>query len=212
MESMRRMDELARYRQTLSSPAMVLRPKPLASPPEEMTEAERRVLPLVDGLRPLRDVVTQSRLVEFEALEALHHFLELGVVEVSLGAVPTRAPSLATPAVERPAPAPTGGLALALGGFALAGSIVIGLWGTPHLLNRVAVEPAIVEYDPAVASINDVARLTVALEVYRSVHGRYPEDLATLGREGFLPTEEAARDVARFLYQTDGTVYTRLLR
>jgi hypothetical protein len=166
---------------------------------------------LVDGLRPLRDVVVQSKLVEFEALEALHHLLELGVVEVSLGAVPAR-PSLATAPIERPAPAPTGGLALALGGFALAGSLAIGLWATPKLMHRVAVERAIVDYDPAVSSFDDIARLTVALEVYRSVHGRYPEDLATLGREGYLPTEEAARDVARFLYQTDGTVYTRLLR
>jgi hypothetical protein len=141
MESMRRMDEMARIRLTLSNPAMVLRPKPLATPPQEMTDAERRTLPLVDGLRPLRDVVTQSKLVEYEAMEALHHFVELGVVEVSLGAVPPRAPALSTAPIERPAPEPTGALALGVGGFALAASIAIGLWGAPPVMQRMSVQP-----------------------------------------------------------------------
>src|SRR5256712_11407216 len=88
MESMRRLDEIVRYKQTLSSPAMVLRPKALAVPPKDMTGPEQRVLPLVDGLRPLRDIAAQSKLVEFEVYEALHHLLELGVIEVSLGAAP----------------------------------------------------------------------------------------------------------------------------
>ena len=212
MESMRRMDEMARIRQTLSSPAMVLRPKPLATTPEEMTDAERRTLPLVDGLRPLRDVVIQSKLVEYEALEALHHLVEVGVLEVSLGAVPAHSPALATPPIARPAPAATGGLALGLGGFALAGSIALGLWVTPTVMDRLSVEPAIVFYGAETEVTNDAARLTVALEVYRSVRGEYPADLATLGREGFLPTDETARVVARYLYQTDGTVYTRIER
>ena len=38
------------------------------------------------------------------------------------------------------------------------------------------------------------------------------EDLATLGREGFLPTEATTRVVARYFYQTDGVIYTRLER
>jgi hypothetical protein len=212
MESMRRMDEMARIRLTLSNPAMVLRPKPLATPPQEMTDAERRTLPLVDGLRPLRDVVTQSKLVEYEAMEALHHFVELGVVEVSLGAVPPRAPALSTAPIERPAPEPTGALALGVGGFALAASIAIGLWGAPPVMQRMSVQPVVVPYGREIESTNDAARLTVALETYRSVHGRYPDALATLGREGFLPTAETARVVARYYYQTDGSVYSRLER
>ncbi|MBI4364297.1 MAG: DUF4388 domain-containing protein, partial [Candidatus Latescibacteria bacterium] len=90
MESMRRMDEIVRYKETLSSPAMVLRPKALSVPPKDLTPAEHRVLPLADGLRPLRDIVAQSKLVEFEVYEALHHLLELGVIEISLGAAPPK--------------------------------------------------------------------------------------------------------------------------
>lgn len=215
MESMRRMDEMTRYRETFSSPAMVLRPKPLAAVPKEFTEAERRMIPLVDGLRPLRDVVAQSKLVEFEALEALHHLLELGVIEVSLGAVPQRgSPSLATPPLQRKAAEPGGGIALAVGGFALAASIAIGLWATPLLMTRLASGPStpVTTHAAEISTVNDAARLTVALETYRSVRGRYPAELATLGREGFLPTEQATRVVARYLYQSDGTSYTRVVR
>ena len=214
MESMRRMDEMARYRETFSSPAMVLRPKPLAAPPKEFTDAERRMIPLVDGLRPLRDVVAQSKLVEFEAFEALHHLLEIGVIEVSLGAVPQRGASLATPALQPKPAEPGGGIALAVGGFVLAASIAIGLWATPVLMTRLAAEPTapVMTHAPEIATVNDAARLTVALETYRSVHGRYPAELASLGREGFLPTEDATRVVARYLYQTDGTSYTRVVR
>ncbi|HET9952397.1 MAG TPA: DUF4388 domain-containing protein [Candidatus Eisenbacteria bacterium] len=216
MESMRRMDEMARYKQTFSSLAMVLRPKPLAAPPKEMTDAERRVAPLVDGLRPLRDVLGQSKLVEFEALEALHHLLEVGMIEVSLGAVPQLGPSLATPPISKPAPEPGGGVALAVGGFVLAASIAIGIWAVPPLMARLASgsEPAMTARHtaPEISTVNDAARLTIALETYRSAHGRYPAELSTLGREGFLPTDETVRVVARYIYQTDGTTYTRVIR
>lgn len=215
MESMRRMDEMARFRQTLTSPAMVLRPKPLATPPKEMTDAERRVAPLVDGLRPLRDVAAQSKLVEFEAMEAIHHLLEIGMIEVSLGAVPQKAPSLATPPIQRRAPEPGGRVALAVGGFVLAASIAIGLWGVPTLMARLATGPAPrakAPHAPEITTVDDAARLTVALETYRSVRGRYPADLAALGREGFLPTDETVRVVARYIYQTDGRSYSRVAR
>ena len=214
MESMRRMDEMARYKETFSSLAMVLRPKPLAAPPKDFTDAERRMIPLVDGLRPLRDVINQSKLVEFEALEALHHLLEVGLIEVSLGAVPQLSASLATPRLQPKAADSGGGVALAVGGFVLAASIAIGLWATPLLVTRLASEatPPVTVHVPEIATVNDVSRLTVALDTYRSVQGRYPADLASLGREGFLPTDQATRVVARYLYQSDGASYTRVVR
>ena len=103
MESMRRIDEFVRYKETLSSPAMVLRPKALAIPPKEMTPQEQRVLPLVDGLRPLRDIAAQSKLVEFETYEALHHLLDLGVIEISLSAAAPKVTAIPTEPVMAPA-------------------------------------------------------------------------------------------------------------
>src|SRR5256712_3636142 len=47
MESMRRMDEIVRYRGILPSTAMVLRPKAIAVQPKDLTQQEQGVLPLV---------------------------------------------------------------------------------------------------------------------------------------------------------------------
>lgn len=191
MESMRRIDELARYREVLNSPAMVLRPKALASPPKEMTEAERRVLPLVDGLRPLRDVIAQSKLVEFEVYEALHHFYDLGVVEISLAAAPPKVTALptATPARARTGGGGLrGGIALALGLAMLAISMALGIYGAPALL--VPVERSAVGKSwapPEIADLDDASRLEIATETYRTLRGKDPANMEALVREGFLP-------------------------
>ncbi|HEV8128570.1 MAG TPA: DUF4388 domain-containing protein [Candidatus Eisenbacteria bacterium] len=190
MESMRRIDELTRYKEVLTSPAMVLRPKALASPPKEMTEAERRVLPLVDGLRPLRDVIAQSKLVEFEVYEALHHFYDLGVVEISLSAAPKITPMpTATPArAGTGGGAVRGGLALALGLAVLAISIALGFYGAPALLQP--VEKAAVGTPwapPEIADLDDASRMDIATQTYRTLRGKSPANTETLVREGFLP-------------------------
>ena len=190
MESMRRIDELVRYKEVLSSPAMVLRPKALASPPKEMTEAERRVLPLVDGLRPLRDVIAQSKLVEFEVYEALHHFYDLGVVEISLAAAPPKVTPLptATPARTGTGGGLRGGIALALGLAMLAISIALGIYGAPALL--VPVERSAVGKSwapPEIADLDDASRVEIATETYRTLRGKDPANMEALVREGFLP-------------------------
>ncbi|MGE5179426.1 MAG: DUF4388 domain-containing protein [Bacteroidota bacterium] len=212
MESMRRIDELSRYKEELSSPAMVLRPKALATPPATMTEAERRVLPLVDGLRPLRDILAQSKLVDFEVYEALHHLLEQGVIEVSLSAAPpkvTPMPTATAPRVARP----RGGLALAIGLVALAVSAGLGLYGAPKLLapvERSATPPAGAPSD--IGGVDDAARVNLALETYRTMRGKYPAELATLVRANLVPAEIVKRVSQRYRYRSDGVGYTRTPR
>lgn len=213
MESMRRIDEFVRYKETLSSPAMVLRPKALAVPPKEMTPQEQRVLPLVDGLRPLRDIAAQSKLVEFEAYEALHHLLDLGVIEVSLSAAPPKVTPIATEPVKAQPKRPSGVLALAVGTVAVAASFLIGMYVTPSLLSQVrrsAAPPAVAP--PEIANLDDAARLTLALETYRSTRGRYPGELAALRAEGYLPRDVARAVSERYVYQSDGVTYTRAER
>lgn len=213
MECMRRIDEFSRYKETLSSPAMVLRPKALATPPKEMSQAEQRVLPLVDGLRPLRDILAQSRLVEFETYEALHRLLDLGVVEISLGAAPLKITPIAPPAAHTAATQPNTGLAVAVAAVAVAASIAIGHWATPALLSgaaRAGVVPAAVPVE--IATVDEAARVSLALETYRRVRGEYPPELETLGREGFLPPAEARAAADRYDYRSDGSTYTRVLR
>jgi hypothetical protein len=207
MESMRRLDEIVRYKQILSSPAMVLRPKALAMPPKDMTPQEQRVLPLVDGLKPLRDIAAQSKLVEFEVYEALHHLLDLGVVEVSLGAT---APAKVTPIVKEAAAPPRRSMALPVAVVILLGSLAIGRLGTPILY---AQAERAARHAPATAStFDDSQRLVLALEVYRSIRGAYPAELRALSREGIVPPATVSAFVRRFDYQSDGTSYRKTAR
>jgi hypothetical protein len=215
MESMRRIDEIVRYRETLSSSAMVLRPKPLAVPPKEMSPQERRILPLIDGLRPLRDVVAQSKLVEFEAFEALHHLLDLGVIEVSLGAAPPKV----TPITPEAKPVPVrrtsnSFLAASVALVALGAAFGIALRVTPALLARAAraAAPAVVAIPPEIALVDEAARVSLALETYRRVRGEYPPDLETLGVEGYLPAPMARAAARLYQYRSDGATYSRVLR
>jgi len=215
MESMRRIDEIVRYRETLTSPAMVLRPKPLAMPPKEMSPQERRILPLVDGLRPLRDLVAQSKLVEFEAFEALHHLLDLGVIEVSLGAAPAKV----TPITAEPPPVPArrtanSFLAASVALASMVAAFAIAFWVTPALLSRAAraAAPALVAVPPEIALVDEAARVSLALETYRRVRGEYPPDLETLGVEGYLPAPMARAAARLYQYQSDGATYSRVLR
>jgi len=213
MESMRRIDEFVRYKETLSSPAMVMRPKALAVPPKEMTPQEQRVLPLVDGLRPLRDITAQSKLVEFESYEALHHLLDLGVIEVSLSAAPPKVTPIPAEPVKAPARRKSGLLAVALGCIAVAASFLIGARVTPSLLSQVRQSSTAPAWaPPEIANLDDAARLTLALETYRAMRGRYPEELKSLRGEGFLPRDVARTVSERYVYQSDGVTYTRVER
>ncbi len=206
MESMRRLDEIVRYKQILSSPAMVLRPKALAVPPKEMTAPEQRVLPLVDGLRPVRDIIAQSKLVEFEVYEALHHLLELGVIEVSLGAAPAKV----TPIVKEAVAPPRRSMAAPVAVVFLALSFAIGRWATPALYAQaVRAERHAPE---ASSSVDESQRLETALEIYRSVRGSYPTELRALSRDGVLPSSAVSSFVKRFQYESDGATYRKIAR
>ena len=215
MESMRRIDESSRYKETFTSLAMVLRPKPLATPPKEMSPQEQRVLPLVDGLRPLRDVLSQSKMVEFEALEALHRLLELGVIEVSLSAAPAKVTPIAPEASNAPAEPPSNaGIAVGIALLTLIVSAAIGVLLAPSLLRRadIAAASTAKSMPVEIAHVDEAARVTLALETYRRVRGSYPSDLMTLANEGFLPSSIAQAASERYRYQGQGTTYSRVLR
>jgi hypothetical protein len=171
-----------------------------------MTAEERRVLPLVDGLRPLRDIVAQSKLVEFEVYEAVHHLLELGIVEVSLGAAPPKVTPIAKDEVKAP-PARSWSIPVAI--FFLLLSIAIGRWATPALNARAErARPA----TTLSSSIDDSQRLALALEVYHSIRGEYPTELRALSREGYLPPAAVSSFYSRFDYHSDGTTYSKTAR
>jgi hypothetical protein len=211
MESMRRMDEIVRYKHTLSSPAMVLRPRALSLPPKDMTPQEQRVLPLVDGLRPLRDILAQAKLVEFEVYEALHHLFEQGVVEISLGAAPPKVTPLIeeAPGAAEPRQSPAG---LFLGTLVALGSLAVGIFLTPGLLaqGERAAGVSRVAAAPEISVVDEASRLTLALEIYHIRFGSFPASLDALAGARILTPDAVRHAATRFTYRSDGTSYTRL--
>jgi hypothetical protein len=211
MESMRRMDEIVRYMQTLSSTAMVLRPRALAIPPKEMTPQEQRVLPLVDGLRPLRDILAQAKMVEFEVYEALHRLLELGVIEVSLGAAPPKVTPLVTEEA-KPQKQPSGTAGLALGLLVATVCLLIGVFLTPPLLAQGERTSGAHLAGPApeMSVVDEATMVTTALEIYHIRFGSYPRDLVALAQARILTPEAVHHAMTRFAYRSDGVSYSRL--
>ena len=211
MESMRRLDEIARYRETLSSPAMVLRPRALALPPKEMTPQEQRVLPLVDGLRPLRDIQAQAKMVEFEVYEALHHLLDLGVIEISLGAAPPKVTPIAEAAVKPVTEPATSSLGLLIGAVSVIGSLAIGLFASPVLLAQAerAARAERLAAAPEISAADEASRLSLALELYRAAYGRYPDALVALTQARLLSANDVRHAQVHFRYESDGTTYSR---
>src|SRR5690349_12931091 len=76
MEAVRRVDELRRYRQKLTDPALVLGLKELPDPDASLGEDEKELFGLVDGRRTLGELVAEAPFSDFEAYEALFRLIE----------------------------------------------------------------------------------------------------------------------------------------
>lgn len=80
MESVRRMDELAYFRQRIPSSRVIPRAK-TDGRAEGMDPEDRAFLALCDGTRTLEEVARLSALGEFEATKRLFHLLQKGAAE-----------------------------------------------------------------------------------------------------------------------------------
>src|SRR5262249_493277 len=82
LEGIRRMDELAYFREKIPSPSAIpcIRSgAPQAQPPEEHP---RIVLALCDGMRSADDIARESKLGEFDATHALYQLIQSGYIEI----------------------------------------------------------------------------------------------------------------------------------
>jgi len=80
MEGARRVDELSLIEKKISSMDLVfaLERDPRGEEDVELTDAQEKVLPLLDGERTVQDVVEESGLVEFDAMKALFGLIQAG--------------------------------------------------------------------------------------------------------------------------------------
>jgi hypothetical protein len=97
LESLRRSDEMSYFRVKLPSPDVVLGRRPVQAP-VDLAGAARAVYDLVDDRRSLRELVSESRLGEFEATRAAYELVQRGLVAVrSASAVVREAPATLLP-------------------------------------------------------------------------------------------------------------------
>jgi len=80
LEGARRVDEWELIRKKIPSNDLVFRidREPGSGDDVELTVAQKRIIPLVDGKASVRDLVVQSGLVEFEAVKALFGLIQAG--------------------------------------------------------------------------------------------------------------------------------------
>ncbi|MFV2006734.1 MAG: DUF4388 domain-containing protein [Longimicrobiales bacterium] len=80
MEGARRVDEWSLIEKKVSSMDLIfaLERDPLAEEDVELTDAQRRVIPLMDGERSVDDLVEESGLVEFDTAKALYGLIQAG--------------------------------------------------------------------------------------------------------------------------------------
>jgi len=86
MDGIHRLDEWNRLRSALPDDHAI--PEPAAKVADlasrtDVGDAERRLLPLVDGSRSIAEIVESARLGEFEAYTALHQLLASGLIRVA---------------------------------------------------------------------------------------------------------------------------------
>lgn len=94
LEGARRVDEWSQIAKKISSLDLVFRrdPELSGSVEAELTEEQRRLLPLLDGPRSVHDLVEESGLVEFEVGKALFGLIQVGSIH-PVGRRPPSAPA-----------------------------------------------------------------------------------------------------------------------
>ncbi len=190
MESMRRIDESARIKQ-LYSPAAVLRRR---DPPDELdlAEEEKWILGLIDGKRPIQEILSKSRLGEFETYEILSEFVQAGAAEVAQWSSDVE-PEEKTVEPVRKTRGPVQVLTVAVALLVIVGTSFLVRW-TVSVLRDLPVVPPATATMRADAEQEETVRF--AAEVYKATHGSYPVELAELVEEGFVDEQ----DVRAFRY------------
>ncbi|HET8947896.1 MAG TPA: DUF4388 domain-containing protein [Candidatus Polarisedimenticolia bacterium] len=176
-----------------------------------LNDTERLVYGLVDGKRPVQEIVDRSALSEFETCRTLYELISRQLLE-EVRVAPARA---AAPSAAAPHPAParvrTGQGAPILLGFATL-LLVLAAGGAflyrllPEIPRYVAGEGLVVTLEPFLGRADEqrvmtalsrsrLQRVDGAIHVYYLLNRGFPADLSLLVNEGFLGLS-ALRDTA----------------
>jgi hypothetical protein len=175
MEALRRKDEVEEIRRFLPSfdtPIRVAGPDAEELPLEEQDSA---VLSLVNGRTTIEEIVEQSEIDEVETLDILERLFALGIVSI--------AESTETPRM-RASRSPLRSAALTAA-IVAAAILIRWLWLAPESPRELPVGRARLAVE-RFTEAREIQNLHFALDAYRELLGRYPDQLGDLVKSGIL--------------------------
>lgn len=203
MEAARRVDEHKRQLQQLPDGHLILGLRELPDPDAPLSDEEKELFGLVDGKRTLAEIVQESPLTDYEAMEGLARLLESRWIEI----VGKREVGGESPAVPEPVRRVSRTKEFVLTGL-LAGVAVLLLVLTTPLRTPVPGSglPPDRDFDQR-SRWNDVR---MAIEVYHAEKGAYPPALEDLVRSEWLRAGQLRFEGYDLRYERadDGSLYT----
>lgn len=202
MEAVRRVDEYRRFLSEMPDGHLLLGLRELPDPDASLSDEEKELFGLVDGRRTLAEIVAQSPLTDYEAMEGLSRLIENRWIEV----VGQREVGAEVPVSPPPAPSVSRTKELALTG-ALAVTILALLFVTAPL--RAGRPASLLPPDRDIYQLTRWNDVQMALEVYEHEKGAYPPQLEDLVSSEWLRPSQLRFEGYRVLYQrsSDGTSY-----
>jgi hypothetical protein len=196
IEAARRVDEQKRFVTLFKDPYQLLGVRDLPDPNEPLSEEERELFGIIDGLHTVAEVVEAAPLSEYEAYESLQRMLEANWIEF----VGRRDPGGASLAPPKPA-RPRVRRSWVREAMVLAGVLLM------VMLLRVggralgAGTPPVPTDDVFVAS--QVRDLRFALELYHRERGAYPERLQDLVEDRWVDAHQTRLPGYRLAYHPE---------
>jgi hypothetical protein len=187
MEIARRADETKRYAGIFRDPHMLIAVKDLPDG-DELSEDERELFAMVDGMRTVSEIVAAAPMTEFETYDALNRMLESNWVEMTTRRIGAPPPE---PLVAAPAHAPAKRRFGFLREVAMMIMIAAGLLGMragtrllePYAAHRITTDDVF-----AAAQLRD---LRIALDLYRRERSAYPPRLDELVKDAWIAPGQA---------------------
>jgi len=182
IEAARRIDEQKRFVGVFRDPHVLLGVRDLPDPDEPLSEEEREIFGIVDGLHTLAEVVEAAPLIEYEAYESLQRMLEAQWIEFvgrrDPGFVAPPAPPV--PAVRDRHKAPPWMREIAVGAGVLAAVAIVRLAASHIPATR---PPRLADDVYAAAQIRD---LRAAVDLFGRERGDYPRQLEDLVEDRWI--------------------------
>ncbi len=210
IEAARRVDEQKQFVTVFRDPYQLLGVRDLPDPDEPLSEEEREIFGIIDGLHTVAEVVEAAPLSEYEAYESLQRMLTARWIEFS----GRRNPGVQAPAVPVAAePEPVRIANPIVREFAVAGAL-IALFAALRLVSMVAPLRAHATARHDVFADAQVRDLRYALDLYHREQGGYPRTLQALVEDRWIAADQAAITGYTVDYRPapDGTRYALELR